>query len=146
MPLDGITFELQRRINLREDYVRKALSEPAQLVEGMTTALGDGGDAGLFVLEAPFRPASFPYEDALHAPAVLTSMRGRRIAIVRLEVSAWSYEATALALRPLTGRPERWGARRIEQYFTLAHACADTTMRMIRAEVVRTMGADHDIS
>jgi hypothetical protein len=73
-------------------------------------------------------------------------MRGRRIAIVRLEVSAWSHDATALALRPLAGRPEHWGARRIEQYFTLAHACADTTMRMIRDEVVRTMGAEHDIS
>jgi hypothetical protein len=146
VPLDGITFELQRRINVREDYVRKALSEPAQLVEGMTTALGDEGDAGLFVLQAPFRPASFPYEDSLHAPAVLTSMRGRRIAIVRLEVSPWSYDATALAVRPLASRHEHWSTRHIEHYFTLAHACADTTMRMIRDEVVRTMGADHDIS
>ena len=143
MPLDGITFELQRRINQREDHVRKALSDPTLLVAGMTTALGDDG---LFVLEAPFRPGAFPYEEALHAPAVLTSSRGRRVAIVRLEISAWSDRATALSLRPLAGRPDRWGARRLEQYFTLAHAAADTVMRTIRDEVVLTMGADHDIS
>jgi hypothetical protein len=143
LPLDRITFELQRRINQPEDHVRKALSDPIQLIAGMTTALGDGGDAGLLVLQAPFRPAAFPYEDALHAPAVLTSNRGRRIALVQLEISAWSNDATALSLRPLSGRPDRWGARRVEQYFTLAHEAADTVMRMIRAEVVHTMGADH---
>jgi hypothetical protein len=143
LPLDGITFELQRRINEPEEHVRKALSDPTLLLAGMTTALGADG---LFVLEAPFRPGAFPYEDALHAPAVLTSSRGRRVAIVRLEISAWSDDATALSLRPLAGRPDRWGARRIEQYFTLAHAAADTVMRSIRDEVVHTMGADRDIS
>lgn len=144
MPLDPpITFEVQRRINLPEDHIRKALSDPQELVAGMTAALGS---AGLFVLEAPFRPASFPYEDALHAPAVLTSGRGRRVSLVRLEVSAWSADATGLALRPLSGRPDRWGARRIEQYFALAHDGADTVVRVIRDEVARTMGADRDIS
>jgi hypothetical protein len=138
---DPITFEVQRRLNQREDYVRKALSDPDRLVAGMTAALDDDG---LFVLQAPFRPASFPYEDALHAPAVLTSSRGRRVAIVRLEVCAWSNDATALSLRPLAGRPDRWSARHIEHYFTLAHSSADTVSRMIREEVVRTMGADHD--
>jgi hypothetical protein len=143
LPLDGITFELQRRINQPEDHVRKALSDPTLLVAGMTAALGDDG---LFVLEAPFRPGAFPYEDSLQAPAVLTSSRGRRIAIVRLEINAWSGNATALSLRPLAGRPDRWGARRVEQYFTLAHAASDTVMRAVRDEVVHTMGADHDIS
>ena len=143
MPLDGITFELQRRINQPEDQVRKALSDPTELVAGMTKALGDDGNAGLLVLEAPFRSAAFPYEDALHAPAVLTSNRGRRVALVLFEISAWSGDTTALSLRPLTGRPDRWGARRIEQYFTLAHEAADTVMRIIRAEVVHTMGADY---
>jgi hypothetical protein len=65
---------------------------------------------------------------------------------VLLEVSAWSNDATALALRPLSGRPDHWGARRIEHYFTLAHACADTVTRMIREEVVRTMGTDRNVS
>jgi hypothetical protein len=139
---DPITFEVQRRLNQREDYIRKALSDPARLVAGMTAALGEDG---LFVLQAPFRPASFPYEDALHAPAVLTSSRGRRIAIVRLEVCAWSNDATALSLRPLASRPDHWTARHIEHYFTLAHACADTVSRMIREEVVRAMGADREI-
>lgn len=143
MPLDGITFELQRRINQPEDHVRKALSDPAYLVAGMTTALGQDG---LLVLEAPFRPASFPYENALHAPAVLTSSRGRRVALVRLEITPWSHDATALSLLPLTSRPDRWSSRHIEQYFVLAHAGADAVMRIIRDEVVRTMGADRDIS
>jgi hypothetical protein len=136
---EPITFEIQRRLNQREDYVRKALSDPSRLVAGMMAALGDDG---LFVLEAPFRPASFPYDDALHAPAVLTSNRGRRIAIVRLEVCAWSNDATALSLRPLASRPDHWSARHIEHYFTLAHPAADTVSRLIREEVVRTMGAD----
>ena len=43
MPNSGITFEVQRRINQRDDYVRKALEDPAQLVQGMTSPLGDGG-------------------------------------------------------------------------------------------------------
>jgi hypothetical protein len=142
VPIAGITFEIQRRINQRDDYVRKALADPAELVGGLTAPLGDDG---LFVLEQPFRPASFPYEDALHAPAVLTSGRGRRVSIVLLEISAWSNDATALALRPLTGRPDRWSARRIEQYFTLAHAGADLVTRLIREEVLRTMGVDRDV-
>ena len=140
MPLDSpITFELQRRLNQRDDYVRKALSDPVQLIAGMTAALGEDG---LFVLQAPFRPASFPYEEALHAPGVLTSNRGRRIALVRLEISAWSDDATALSLRPLSSRPDHWSARHIEHYFTLGHAAADLVMRMIHDEVVRTMGTD----
>ncbi len=143
MPLEPITFEVQRRINQPDDHVRKALSHPAELVAGMTTALGDDG---LLVLEAPFRPGSFPYQDTLQAPAVLTSIRGRRVALVRMEISAWSNEATAFSLRPIAGRPERWSARRVEQFFTLAHAAADTVMRIICDEVVYTMGADHDIS
>jgi hypothetical protein len=138
---EPITFEVQRRLNQRPDYIRKALSDPSRLVAGMTAALGEDG---LFVLEAPFRPASFPYEDALHAPAVLTSSRGRRVALVRLEVCAWSNDATALSLRPLAGRPDHWSARHIEHYFTLAHATADTVSGIIRDEVVRTMGADRD--
>jgi len=144
VPLDvPITFEVQRRLNLPEDHIRKALSDPEVLVAGMTTALGADG---LFVLEAPFRPASFPYEDALHAPAVLTTSRGRRIALVRLEISAWSDDVTGLALRPLSGRPDRWGVRRIEHYFALAHDGADAVMRIICDEVARTMGSDRNIS
>ena len=34
---------------------------------------------GLIVLQAPFPPAPFPYENTLQAPAVLTSSRGRRV-------------------------------------------------------------------
>jgi len=143
VPLDAITFEIQRRINQPADHVRKALADPAELVEGLTAQLGDDG---LFVLEAPFRVAPFPYEDALHAPAVLTSGRGRRVSLVLLEISAWSNDATVLALRPLASRPDRWSARRVEQYFSLAHPCADTVTRLIRAEVLRTMGAGRELS
>ena len=42
--------------------------------------------------------------------------------------------ATALSLRPLTSRPDRWSARRIEQYFALAHLCADTIARLVDEE------------
>jgi hypothetical protein len=140
--LDPITFELQRRLNQPEDHVRKALADPYRLVAGMTEPLAHDG---LFVLQAPFRPAPFPYENALHAPGVLTSIRGRRIALVLLEICAWSNNATALALRPLSGRPDHWSARHIEHYFALAHAAADTVMRLVREEVLHTMGADRDL-
>ena len=143
MPISGITFEIQRRINQPEDYIRKTLADPTELVAGLTAPVGEHG---LFVLQAPFRPAPFPYEQALHAPAVITSGRGRRVSLVLLEISAWSNNATALSLRPLASRPDRWSTRRIEQYFGLAHAAADLVTRLIREEVLHTMGVAHDDS
>ena len=128
---DWLTFELQRRINQPFDYAGKALADSTVLDTGLTL---DFDEHGLLVLDAPFRPASFPYENALHAPAMLTSSHGRRVAIVRLEVTAWSDDATALALRPLSSRPDHWGARRMRQYFALGHLAADTIAHLIAAE------------
>ena len=141
MSLDWVTFELQRRVKQSYEEVRHMLSSPAVLGAGMTMPL----DAeGILVMEAPFRPAPIGYEDALHAPAVLTSVRGRRIAMVRLEITAWSSEATALTLRPISSRPERWGARRMEQYFSLGHLGADAIARILDEEVAaRSQSADH---
>jgi hypothetical protein len=131
MPTDWISFELQRRIDLPFEDVQRAVTSPAVLGTGMTMPLAG---LGLVVLHAPFRPASLPYGSALHAPAMLTSSRGRRVALVRLEITAWSHDTTAISLRPLSSRPDRWGARRVEQYFELAHECADVISGVIADE------------
>ncbi|MGO9877195.1 MAG: hypothetical protein ACLPVY_25735 [Acidimicrobiia bacterium] len=131
MPTDWISFELQRRVDQPFNDVQRAVTSPAVLGTGMTIPLAG---LGLLVLQAPFRPASLPYEPALHAPAMLTSSRGRRVALVRLEITAWSHDTTAISLRPLSSRPDRWGARRVEQYFGLAHECADVISDAIAEE------------
>ncbi len=131
MPIDWISFELQRRVDQPFNDVQRAVTSPAVLGTGMTMPLAG---LGLLVLQAPFRPASLPYGSALHAPAMLTSSRGRRVALVRLEITAWSHDTTAISLRPLSSRPDRWGARRVEQYFELAHECADVISDAIAEE------------
>lgn len=131
MPTDWISFELQRRVDQPFNDVQRAVTSPAVLGTGMTLPLAR---LGLLVLQAPFRPASVPYGSALHAPAMLISSRGRRVALVRLEITAWSHDTTAISLRPLSSRPDRWGARRVEQYFELAHECADVISRVIAEE------------
>ncbi len=125
---DWLTFELQRRVNHPFDYVAKMLADSTVLEAGLTLGL-DG--EGLLVLQAPFRPASFPYEQALHAPAVLTSNRGRRVALVRFEVMAWSDDATSLALRPLSTRPDHWTSHHIQHYFTLGHLGVDAVAHIV---------------
>jgi hypothetical protein len=91
-------------------------------------------------LQAPFRPAAFPYEDALHAPAVLTSSHGRRVALVRLEVTAWSDGATSLAMRPLSTRPDHWSAHRMQHYFELGHLAADAIAHVVSEETAACRG------
>ena len=128
---DWLTFELQRRVNQPFDYATKALADSTVLDAGLTLRLDE---RGLFVLETPFRPARFPYEGALHAQAALTTRRGRRIALVLIEVTAWSDDATTLALRPLSTRPDLWGARRMRHYFELGHLAADAIAHVVAAE------------
>ena len=133
---DWLTFELQRRVNHPFDNVRRALKNPQTLEAGMTIGMES---AGLFTLPAPFREASYPYDNALHAPGVLTSNHGHRIALIRLEISAWSDNATALALRPLSTRPHHWHPRRMQHYFALGHLAADAV-----AHIVHEESASHD--
>jgi hypothetical protein len=133
---DWLTFELQRRVNQPFDSVRRAMKNPQALDAGMTIGLES---EGLFTLQAPFREASFPYENALHAPGVLTTSHGHRIALIRLEITAWSDEATALALRPLSTRPDHWHPRRLQHYFATGHLAADAVARMLHEEA-----ASHD--
>ena len=134
---DWLTFELQRRINQPFDYASKALADSTVLDAGLTLGLGEHG---LFGLDTPFRPAPFPYEGALHAHAGLTSGHGRRVALVLIEVTAWSDDATALALRPLSTRPDRWGAHRMRQYFELGHLAADAIAHVVATETAAMVG------
>jgi hypothetical protein len=134
---DWLTFELQRRVNEPYDYATKALADSAALDAGVTLDLDEHG---LLVLEEPFRPAAFPYEHALHGQAVLTTKRGRRVAPLRLELTAWSEDATALALRPLSARPDRWSPHRMQQYFQLGHLAADGVAHIVAAETAACRG------
>ena len=133
---ERLTFDLQRRVNQPFDSVRRAMKNPQTLDAGLTIGLHR---AGLFTLQAPLREASFPYENALHAPGVLTSSHGHRVALVRLEITAWSDDATALSLRPLSTRPDHWQPRRLQHYFALAHLAADAVAHVVHEEV-----ASHD--
>ena len=134
---DWLTFELQRRVNQPFDYAGKALADSAVLDTGLTIGLDE---LGLLVLQAPFRTAPFPYEHALQAPAVLTSSRGRRVAAVKLEVTPWSRDATALALRPLSTRPDHWSSRRMQHYFALGHLGVDAVARILAEETAACRG------
>lgn len=134
MPVDRISFELQRRLNQHYEDVRSVVSSPVVLGAGMTMPLER---EGLLVLEAPFRAASFPYKDTFHAHAVLTSARGHRVAAVRLALTPWSSEATAMSLRPRSTHPDRWTSRHVRHYFALAHTCADTMARVLAEEALQ---------
>ena len=124
-------FEFQRHVDQPFERVRRALSSPTILNAGLTFGFGA---EGLLVLGAPFRPAPVPLEHALQAPAVLTTSRGRRVALVRLELAAGPDDATALSLRPLSGRPGRWSPRHVQQYLALARLTVDALARMVDEE------------
>jgi hypothetical protein len=66
----------------------------------------------------------------LGAPLSPTGRR-RCVARVDIEIDAWSRDATRVQLRPSARHPERWSARRLERYFTLAHEAVDEAARSL---------------
>jgi hypothetical protein len=108
--LQWTTFVLSRRI--------------AASMASVELALADG--EGILGLDEPFRLEwMLPRLPAWRTTAQLATPRGRRVARVELEITAWSSDATELVLRPLARHPERWGKRRLRRYFALAHGGID---------------------
>lgn len=130
MSLDRPTFVLQRRINQPLGAVQRALCDPESVEPGAELALGS---QGRLVVDQRFARAPFPAGESMVAHATLQTPRGQLVARVEVEVGAWSNDATVLVLRPLARHPERWGGRRANRYFALAHESADALARLAQA-------------
>ena len=130
MLLDWPTFVLQRRINQPLAEVQRVLCDPASVETGAELELGS---QGRLVVDQRFARAPFPADSSFVAHATLETPRGQRVARVEVEVGAWSHDATVLMLRPVSPHPERWGGRRTNRYFALAHESADVVARLAQA-------------
>jgi hypothetical protein len=62
-------------------------------------------------------------------------LRLARFTRVEIEVSAWSNEASHVALRPLARSPHTWGLRRLRRYLDLAHRAVDELERTLRRPI-----------
>jgi hypothetical protein len=113
------TFVLQRRINQPFDVVSHTIANPA--IFGADCVVSSSPQ-GAIRLESAFRGAG----PAFRADATLLNARGKRVAGVEVEVSAWSAAAdTELLIRPIAKHPERWTGPRARRYFAHAHQSAD---------------------
>lgn len=130
MSLDWPTFVLQRRINQPLSEVQRVLCDPASVDAGAALDLGPNGR---LVVDQRFARAPFPSEGSFVAQGTLQTSSGQRVARVEVEVGAWSNDATVLMLRPASRHPERWGGRRTNRYFALAHRGADAVARLAQA-------------
>jgi hypothetical protein len=130
MSLDWPTFVLQRRINQPLAEVQRALCDPASVEVGAELELGSEGS---LVVDQRFSRAPFPSEESFVAHGTLQTRRGQRVARVEVEMGAWSDDATVLVLRPVSRNPQRWGGRRVNRYFELAHQGVDALARLALA-------------
>jgi hypothetical protein len=127
MLLDWPTYVLQRRINQPLSEVQRVLCDPASVETGAELELGSQGK---LIVDQRFARAPFPADSSFVALGTLQTPRGQRIARVEVEVGAWSQDASVLLLRPMARHPERWGGRRANRYFALAHESADAVARL----------------
>lgn len=140
--LESTTFVVQRRVNIPLMAVQRSLADRTRLVADYSLDLGVGvltNDEALHPI-APFSAhQSMPTWTGC---AQLLSMRGRQIATIELDVSMWSINATCVTLRPAARHPERWSARRLRSYFTLAHAAADAISLLLVRRAIAAADAD----
>lgn len=134
MFLERPAFVLERRINHPPPLVNAAVSTGEPFAAGAQIPLGP---AGLLEIDTPLRRTLGSYDLSWRADARLVTPRRRLVARVEIEVGPWSHDATRLQLRPAARHPERWSARRLHRYFTLAHGAADHTAREL-GSVART--------
>ena len=131
MHLAPPTFVLERRINQPLPVVNRAVSTGGPFAA--TSPISLDSDATL-TFDTPLRRTLGSYDLAWRADARLLTRRGRLVARVAVTVDGWSADATRLQLRPAAVRPERWGRRRLEQYFRIAHLAADHAAREIHQQ------------
>jgi hypothetical protein len=123
------TFVTSRRINCPVDALTAALDSPGTLRRGTTLELGRGD---VLVVDGPFRETWCWPRSEWRTTACLYQGRNRPVARLQLTVAAWSHDASELSLRPVAKHPERWGRRRTQRYFTLAHEAADKVSSHLR--------------
>jgi hypothetical protein len=130
MLLSWPSFVVSRRINRPLAAVQSAIADPANFRRG--DSYGVGAD-GALTIDQPFRLVTSWPGPSWRAAGRLFARGPRAVARVELEVAAWSGEATELTIRPVSRHPERWGRRRLQQYFALAHDSADRGMKVLTA-------------
>jgi hypothetical protein len=128
LDLTRSAFVLERRINQPLTTIGMALNNSRDLMKALAR-----GEPGVLLLDGPLRsiPRSSLYP-SWRATGQLRSPRGRPVARIELRVDLCDGETGRLQLRPLTGHPERWGRRRLRDYFGPAHLAADQTVQAIR--------------
>jgi hypothetical protein len=131
--LNGSNFVLERRVNRPPDAVVKTLRDPATVAPANGFALGDGGR---LLVDSTLRPSppTIVGHESWRTTGRLLNDRGRLVARLDIEVSAWTPGSVVIQLRPLDRRTHRWGTRRTHRYFTLAHAGADRLEHLLNGE------------
>jgi hypothetical protein len=102
--------------------LRAAVAASAAVREGAAVPL-DGG--ALLRLDGPLTAVRGAPSPTWRATGRVHTGWPWSLARVEVEVVAWSEHAADLVVRPAAGRLGRWGPRRRERYFTLAHQAAD---------------------
>jgi hypothetical protein len=92
---------------------------------------------GRVQMELPFRrdewhPIGRPELAPLRTFGAIYSRSNRRLCAVEVELSPWSGTVSELSVRPSVRSPYRWSGRKLERWFTSAHAAADS----LRAELL----------
>jgi hypothetical protein len=120
-----------RRVNRSWTRVERLLRDSTLFVAGTRVQLTSGA---VLRLDASFAPARWALVSTWQASGRLYG-RGRRRSVftrVKLDVTAWSDDASELRLRPVTRHFGSWGARRQRRYFAIAHECADHMLGDLR--------------
>ena len=138
--LGTTTFVVQRRVNIPLTAVQRGLADRTRFVADGLLDLG----TGVLAMDGALHPVA-PFSPNQPVPtwagrAQLLSLRGRRIATIELDVSMWSRESTCITLRPVARQPQRWSARRLRQYFALAHSSVDAIGTLVVRRAIAAAG------
>ena len=82
-------------------------------------------------MELPFRrdewhPLGRPELAPARTYGAIYSRSNRRFCDVEVELSPWSRTVSELSVRPAVRSPYRWSGRKLDRWFTSAHAAADS--------------------
>jgi hypothetical protein len=112
---------VERRV--ARPFLRADVLGSAVLRGGVPVVPLDGG--AILRLDGPLAAVPGTPVATWRATGRIHTGRLRPLARVEVELVAWSEHAADLVVRPATGHLGRWGARRRERYFALAHHAAD---------------------
>jgi hypothetical protein len=119
-------FVLERRINPSPTTIGRALSNGRELMNTLAHV-----EPAALLLDGPLRFVPGSSSPSWRATGQLISPRGRPVARIEVHVDLFDGDIGRLQLRPLAAHPERWGTRRLRNYFGVAHVAADQTVQAI---------------